>query len=194
MVTWEVKFCECRKSPNNIAFDEAVKRSRISQALSVWPFSMLLYWKVWTHPLLLCSFPVHSLPVAQWQLRTKNTTLLFSLYIFFPFGFPFFPHSFFKSNWDWSKHNQPISATSRGTVNPYRSQGSPAKFGAFQFSFFYLFFFSIFAKEKGSKLACRGVRLCWLQKTDALQEFWKQTRLTLFSRPWLLFSLLFWRY
>lgn len=95
MVAGEVKFCECRKSPNNVAFYKAVKLSRVSQALSVWPFSVLLYWKVWTHPLLLCSFPVHSLPVAQWQLRTKNTALLFSLYIFFPLVSPppFF-HSF----------------------------------------------------------------------------------------------------
>lgn len=82
VVAWEVKFCECRKSPNNVAFDEAVKLSRVSQALSVWPFSMLLYWKVWTHPLSLCSFPVHSLPVAQWQLRTKKTLLSCSLCTF----------------------------------------------------------------------------------------------------------------
>lgn len=35
------------------------------------------------------------------------------------------------------------------------------------------------------------MRLCWLQETDALQEFWKQTRLALFSRPWLLLLPLF---
>lgn len=37
-VAQEVMFCECRKSPNNVAFDEAVKLPRVSQALSVWPF------------------------------------------------------------------------------------------------------------------------------------------------------------
>lgn len=59
---------------------------------------------------------------------------------------------------------------------------------------FSVFLFFFFSREKGCKLTCRGVRLCWLQETDALQEFWKQTRLTLFSRPWLLFSPLFARY
>lgn len=68
----------------------------------------------------------------------QKTLLSCSLCIFsFPFVFPFFLPFFFKSNWEWSKHNQPISATSRGTVNPCRSQGSPAKFGAFQFSLFF---------------------------------------------------------
>lgn len=139
----------------------------------------------------ILSHCVHSLFTVYPSLNdsyAQKTLLSCSLCIFsFPFVFPFFLPLFFQSNWEWSKHNQPISATSRGTVNPCRSQGSPAKFGAFQFSLF-------FAREKGCKLACRGVCLCWLQETDALQEFWKQTRLTLFSWPWLLFSPLFRRY
>lgn len=152
---------------------------------------MLLYWKVWTHPLSLCSLPVHSLPVAQWQLRTKNTTLLFSLYIFFPFRFfPFAPILFLvklglvkaQSTYFWNKQRHSESL-----------QVSRESCQVWGFSVFPFFCFFFLAREKGCKLTCRGVRLCWLQETDALQEFWKQTRLTLFSRLWLLFSPLFWR-
>ena len=126
-------FCECRKSPNNVACDEAVKLSRVSQALSVWPFSMILYWEVCTHPLSLCSLPVHSRPVAQRQQRTKNTTLLFSLYISLPF-IPLFPDPPIlvpsQTGIGQSTIN-PISTASRGTANPCRSRGGPAKFGGF---------------------------------------------------------------
>lgn len=42
------------------------------------------------HILSACVRSLFSLPVAQWQLRTKNTTLLFSLYNFFSFSFSSF--------------------------------------------------------------------------------------------------------
>lgn len=111
----EVKPCECRKSLNSVPFDEAVKFPHISQPLSVWPFSMLLYWWVWTHPRSLCSLPVHSLSVAQWQPRTKkNTTFLFSFYIFFPFVSPFLFHFCFSQ-----------SGIGQGTSNLFLRQAEP---------------------------------------------------------------------
>ena len=58
--------------------------------------------------------------------------------------------------------------------------------GLFTFSPFFFW-----REKKGCKLTRRGACLCWLQETGALQEFWKQTRLTLFSRPWPLFPPLF---
>lgn len=108
---------------------------------------------------------------------------MFSLCVFFLF--------FFLSNCrDWSEHNKPISATSRGTAKLYRSPGSPAKFGAFQF---FPPSFHLQGRKDVSSLA-EECPFCWLQETDALQESWKEPRLTLFSRPWLLFSPLFRRY
>lgn len=132
-------------------------------------------------PLLVC-LNTSSLPVAQWQPRTKNTTFLSSFYVFFPFCSPPLLFHLFYSNWDWSRHKQPISETSSATVSPCRSQGIPAKFAAFSASP------SFWVRKKGCKLTSWGVLLCWLPETDALQEFWKQIRLTLFSGPWLLFS------
>lgn len=88
---WEVKFCECRKSPNSVPFVEAVKFPHISQPLSVWPFSMLLYWQVWTHPRSLCSLPVHSLSVSLNDSQEQKNPLLscslftFSSLLFLPF-------------------------------------------------------------------------------------------------------------
>lgn len=167
------KFCECKKSLSSIAFDEAVKVPRISQPLSVWPFSTLLYWYVWTHPRSL------SLNDSQEQ---KTLLSCPPFYVFFPFCFsPSVPFLFY-SNWDWSRHKQPISETSSTTVSPCRSQGIPAKFAAFSASP------SFWVRKKGCKLTSWGVLLCWLPETDTLQEFWKQIRLTLLSGPWLLFS------
>lgn len=72
----------------------------------------------------------------------KNTTFLFSFLLFFPFC-----SVLFQSNWDWSRHKQPISETSTATVSPCRSQGIPAKFAAFSASP------SFWVREKGCKLA-----------------------------------------
>lgn len=139
------------------------------------------------HILSHCVHSPFSLPVAQWQLRTKNTTLLFSLYVSFRFSF---------SSILFLVKLGLVKAQSTYFCNKQRHseslQVSRESCQVWGFSVFLFFFFP--AREKGCKLTCRGVRLCWLQETDALQEFWKQTRLTLFSRPWLLFSPLFWRY
>lgn len=69
------KFCECKKSLSSVAFDEPVKVPRISQPLSVWPFSMLLYWYVWTHPRSL------SLNDSQEQKTLLSCPLFSSLFI-----------------------------------------------------------------------------------------------------------------
>lgn len=116
------------------------------------------------------------------QEQKKHYFLVLFLH-FLPFCFSFSVPFLFQSKWDWSRHKQPISETSRATVSPCRSQGIPAKFAAFSASP------SFWVREKGCKLVSWGILLCWLQETDALQEFWKQIRLTLFSGPWLLFSL-----
>lgn len=137
------------------------------------------------HILSHCVYSLFSLPDAQWQLRTKNTTLLLSLYFFFPFVFAFFRLILFlvklglvKAQWtyfyDKQRHSESVQ------VLP--------SLGLFYTP--YPFFFFWFCKRK-RVFACRGLRLCWLQETDTLQEFWKQTRSTLFSRLWLLFSPLF---
>lgn len=115
--------------------------------------------------------------------KNKKHYFLVLFLCFLPFLFPpFCSISVFYSSWDWSRHKQPISETSSATVSPCRSQGIPAKFAAFSASP------SFWVRKKGCKLTSRGVLLCWLPETDALQEFWKQIRLTLFSGPWLLFS------
>lgn len=176
MVTWEVKFCECRKSPNNVAFDEAVKLSCVSQALSMWLFSVLFYWKVWTHPLSLCSFPVQS-PLCSMTAKNKKHYSLVLFVLFSPFCFCFF----FFLNLFLVKLGL-VKAQSTYFYNKQRNSKSvqvlPSLGLFYTPSFFWMF-------------ACWGVRLCWLLETDMLQEFWKQTSLTLFSRLWLLFSPLF---
>lgn len=155
----------------------------ISQPLSVWPFSMLLYWQVWTHPSLLVFTPCsQSLSVAQWQPRTKKTLLSCSLSTFSSLLFLLFCSIFVSVKlglvkaqatyfWDKQSHSESLQV----------SRDSCQVCGFFSFSF-------LLVREKGCKLVSWGILLCWLQETDALQEFWKQIRLTLFSGPWMLFS------
>lgn len=94
------------------------------------------------------------------------------------------PFSFYSPNWERSKYEQPISAKCRRRES-LRVSGESCQVWGFS-----LLIFSL-GKEKGCKLTRRGARLCWLQETGALQEFWKPTSLSLFSRLWQLFSPLF---
>lgn len=73
--------------------------------------------------------------------------------------------------WDKQSHSESLQV----------SRDSCQVCGIFSFPF-------LWVRKKGCKLASWGMLLCWLQETDALQEFWKQIRLTLFFGPWLLFS------
>lgn len=130
------------------------------------------------HPLFTVSH-CHSMTAKN---KKKKHYFLVLFLCFLPFCFSFSVPVLFQSNWDWSRHKQPISEISRATVSPCRSQEIPAKFAAFSASP------SFWVRQKGCKLTSWGILLCWLQETDALQEFWKQIRLTLFSGPWLLFS------
>ncbi len=59
---------------------------------------MLLYWKVWTHPLSLCSFPVQSSRRSMTAKNKKHYSLvLFVHFLSFSFSFfLFFSHSFFS--------------------------------------------------------------------------------------------------
>lgn len=99
-------------------------------------FSVLLYCKVWTHPLSLCSHPIHCPSLRSMTAENKKKTLLSCSLC--TFSSIFSPP--FKSNRDWSEHNQPIPESGSGTPNPCRFPGSPAKFGAFQCCLFFLSF------------------------------------------------------
>lgn len=134
------------------------------------------------HILAPCVHSLFSLSVAQWQPRTKKTLLSCSLFKFSSFSFLLFLLHFCFSQ----------TGIGQGTSNLFLRQAEPqwdlAGLKGFLPS---LWLFSVspsfWASEKGCKLVSWGVLLCWLQETDALQEFWKQIRLTLFSGPWLLF-------
>lgn len=80
VLTWEVKFCACRKSLNSIAFDEPVKVLGCSSALSVWLFSIRLHCEVWTQS--LCVDSLFSLPHCQVTATDKETLLSCSLCTF----------------------------------------------------------------------------------------------------------------
>lgn len=172
---------------NGVAPREVLRMQKVSEQRCIWwgcqgPSHQPATQRValFYAPLLVC-LNTSSLPVAQWQPRTKNTTFLSSFYVFSPFCFPpSVPFVLFKLGlvkaqatyfWDKQCHSESC-----------RSQGIPAKFAAFSASP------SFWVKKKGCKLTSWGVLLCWLPETDALQEFWKQIRFTLFSGPWLLFS------
>lgn len=141
---------------------------------------------------LLVFTPCSQSPRRSMTAKNKKHYSLVLFVHFLPFSFfSFCSHSLFSQ-----------TGIGQSTINLFLKQaeaqwilaglkGVLPSLGLFSFPFFLFFFF--LAREKGCKLTCRGVRLCWLQETDALQEFWKQTRLTLFSRLWLLFSPLFWR-
>lgn len=182
MVTWEVKFCESRTSQQHHMWWGCQVPSRQPATQRVASFSAPLVER--KHILSPCVYSLFSPPIKQWQLRTK-TQLSCSLCTFLPLAFLLFSPILLFSQ----------TGIGQGTINLILKQAEaqwifPGLKGVLP-SLGLFSFFS--AMEKGCKLACRGVRLCWLQETDALQEFWKQTRLTLFSRPWLLFSLLCWR-
>lgn len=154
---------ECRKSPNNVAFDEAVAPPPLSSAShsACGPLQCSFIAQL-EHILSRCA---QQSPRCSMTAENKKhySLVLFVHFSFLPFSIL---SSFFaQSNRDWSKHNQPISATSRGAASPCGSQGSPAKFGAFQFSL--LFFYLQWGEKDVSPLAeqcafvgCRRLTHC----------------------------------
>lgn len=121
-------------------------------------------------------------------MNKKHYSLVLFVYFLSLSFFPFFPPILFSVKLGMVKAQSTYFGNKqRHSESLQVSRESCQVWGFSVFPFF-------LPGRKDVSLLAEEYAFVGLQETDALQEFWKQTRLTLFSRPWLLFSPLFGRY